>query len=361
MTDLPLIITSNLSELEERNRLDSVGSRVGKPLSFSRLVRTFICISDCSYRKGNLKMVRQKKHSELTLSEYQAEAERTDHTGDDPQDGILVSVLGIVGEAGDLATLFKKKLRDGNSYTVYPEQCAEELGDILWYVANLSRKLGFSLDDIARTNLAKTNSRWGNFSVSPPSAKFLDDQYPVEEQIPRRFVIAFNECNVDGRLRVVLSRDGVKCGDSLSDNSHFEDGYRYHDIFHLAYAAVLGWSPVTRKLLGCKRRSDKRTDEIEDGGRASVIEESISALLFQYAEKHNMLDGVGRIDSDLLNLVTRLTSGLEVREASAGDWEMAILLGYKVFRLLDRHRGGIVTVDLVAHELKYQKAQATKK
>ncbi|MGW7530630.1 hypothetical protein ACWGJ5_46485, partial [Streptomyces sp. NPDC054783] len=31
-----------------------------------------------------------------------------------------------------------------------------------------------------------------------------------------------------------------------------EDDYRFHDAFHLAHAAVLGWSPVSRFLLGCK-------------------------------------------------------------------------------------------------------------
>ncbi|HEY9869886.1 MAG TPA: nucleoside triphosphate pyrophosphohydrolase family protein [Candidatus Obscuribacterales bacterium] len=283
---------------------------------------------------------------------------KTDYTGSDPQDGILVSVLGIVGEAGDLATLFKKKLRDGDSFTVYPEQCAEELGDILWYVATVCTKLGFSLEEVAAHNLSKTKARWEKFEASGDRRPFLDDSYPPHERIPRLFTIIFKETKRHGRTRVTLFRDGKQCGDPLTDNAYFEDGYRYHDIFHLAYAAVLGWSPVTRKILDCKRRSNPRTDEIEDGGRAAVIEEGISALVFQYAEKHNMLDGVGRIDSELLSLITRLTSGLEVQEASAGEWENAILLGYKSFRLLNRHRGGMVTVDLHERTLRFQKSPA---
>lgn len=300
---------------------------------------------------------RTKQHS-LSLAEYQTEAVKTDYTGSDPQDGILVSVLGIVGEAGDLATLFKKKLRDGDSFTVYPEQCAEELGDILWYVATVCTKLGFSLEEVAAHNLSKTKARWEKFEASGDRRPFLDDSYPPHERIPRLFTIIFKETKRHGRTRVTLFRDGKQCGDPLTDNAYFEDGYRYHDIFHLAYAAVLGWSPVTRKILDCKRRSNPRTDEIEDGGRAAVIEEGISALVFQYAEKHNMLDGVGRIDSELLSLITRLTSGLEVQEASAGEWENAILLGYKSFRLLNRHRGGMVTVDLHERTLRFQKSPA---
>lgn len=223
--------------------------------------------------------------AKLDMRTYQDAASKTDHTGTDPQDGTLVSVLGILGEAGDLATLFKKKLRDGDSYTVYPEQCAEELGDILWYVATLCSKLGLSLEEVARHNLTKTEARWRSFSPSEQRRPLLDEACKLTEQIPRSFKILFAESREDSTNKVRLTRDGRACGDPLTDNAHFENGYRYHDVFHLAYAAVLGWSPVTRKLLNCKRRSNPKTDEIEDGGRASVIEEGISALVFQYADK----------------------------------------------------------------------------
>lgn len=293
----------------------------------------------------------------LSFQEYQDEANKTDQTGADPQDGILVSVLGIVGEAGDLATLFKKKLRDGNSFTVYPEQCGEELGDILWYIATLCRKLGLSLDEIACNNLVKTKARWGKFDSPDTTFQLFDQEYPTKEQIPRIFTITFKEHKKNGRQIVQLFRNGEKCGDTLTDNSYFEDGYRYHDVFHLAYAGVLGWSPVTRKILNCKRKSNQKVDEIEDGGRSSVIEEGISALVFQYAEKHNLLDGVGRIDSELLSLIIRLTGGLEVRKASAAAWENAILSGYQIFRLLNKHRGGAVAVNLNKRTLNFHKNQ----
>jgi NTP pyrophosphatase (non-canonical NTP hydrolase) len=308
------------------------------------------------------KKVRENTHfSPLTLADFQASATQTDHTGTDPQDGTLVSVLGIVGEAGDLATLFKKKLRDGDGYTVYPEQCAEELGDILWYVANLCTKLGLSLDDVAKSNIAKTKSRWLKFTSTSGRRPFFDEEFPADEQIPRNFVIQFTEAKVGTRNKVTLTRDGMACGDSLTDNAYLEDGYRYHDVFHLAYAAVLGWSPITRMLLNCKRRSNKKIDEIEDGGRAAVIEEAISALVFQYAEQHNKLDNIGRIDSSLLSLIKGLTNGFEVAAASAGEWEDAILLGYKIFRMLEREKGGFVTVDLLNQKMSFQKNVKIKK
>lgn len=300
-------------------------------------------------------MSRKESIEKLAFSDYQEAAAKTDHTGDKVEDGTLVAVLGLAGEAGDLATQFKKRLRDGDSYTLYPQQCAEELGDILWYASTLCTKLGLSLEDIARSNLAKTQARWRKFTPTVGSRPLFDAKEKPAEQIPRQFTVFFSECKRSGQTVVELARNGKPCGNSLTDNAHYEDGYRYHDIFHLAYAAVLGWSPVTRKLLDCKRRSKKTIDEIEDGGRATVIEEGISAIVFQYAEKHNLLDGVGRIDSELLSLITRLVAGLEVSEASAGEWEQAILTGYKNFRMLNRHKGGSIAVNLVDRSVSFVK------
>lgn len=60
--------------------------------------------------------------------------------------------------------------------------------------------------------------------------------------------------------------------------------YRFHDVFHLAYAAVLGWSPVLRALLKCKRKSHPWLDENQDGARAILIEEGISTFVFNHAK-----------------------------------------------------------------------------
>jgi NTP pyrophosphatase (non-canonical NTP hydrolase) len=264
-------------------------------------------------------------------------------------------VLGIAGEAGDLATLFKKKLRDGDGFTIYPQQCAEELGDILWYLANTSRRLGFRLEDLAEQNLQKIKARWVHGQVGTARRPFLDAQFTPRQRLPRVFEVTFRESTRGNRKKVTLLRGGKRCGDPLTDNAYFEDGYRFHDIFHLAYATILGWSPVTRKLFRCKRRSNRQVDEIEDGGRATVIEEGIAALVFQYAEKHNLLDGLGHVDSELLSSIKRLTDGLEIRVASAGEWEIAILEGYRVFRLLNRHNGGVVVGNLIDRRLVFRR------
>ena len=64
--------------------------------------------------------------------------------------------------------------------------------------------------------------------------------------------------------------DGVRTGNPLRDNNYVDDGYRFHDVFHLAHMAHLGWSPVHRALMGRRRLSDPRTAQIQDGGGPST-------------------------------------------------------------------------------------------
>ena len=75
--------------------------------------------------------------------------------------------------------------------------------------------------------------------------------------------------------------NGEQRGNDLTDNAYTPDGYGFHDILHFANAAVLGWSPVLRKLLECKRRTRPKMDEVEDGGRAAVIEEGLAAVVYE--------------------------------------------------------------------------------
>lgn len=69
--------------------------------------------------------------------------------------------LGLCGETGEVAEKIKRIVRD-NDNLVNDERRADsekELGDVLWYVANLAVELGLDMDDIARKNIAKLKSR----------------------------------------------------------------------------------------------------------------------------------------------------------------------------------------------------------
>src|SRR6516165_1200834 len=69
-------------------------------------------------------------------------------------DAITYTVLGLAGEAGEVANTYKKVLRDDDS-DITPEreeQMRGELGDVLWYVARISDEMGWDLEAIARAN-----------------------------------------------------------------------------------------------------------------------------------------------------------------------------------------------------------------
>ena len=69
--------------------------------------------------------------------------------------------LGLVGEAGEVAEHAKKAIRDDGGEVSDERRAAiaKELGDVLWYVAQLASELGLELEDIARENLEKLFSR----------------------------------------------------------------------------------------------------------------------------------------------------------------------------------------------------------
>src|SRR5580692_8716772 len=213
----------------------------------------------------------------MDLSDFQREANRTDQRPGNQEGALLFPVIGLSSEIGSLVRHVKKRLRDGDAHALFSDEMAEELGDVLWYVANLAEKLGLDLDEVAQRNLRKVAGRWPTSGETLPLL-LPDADFPEGERLPRRTSVTFTESEEDGRLRVRLyGPDGQKLGDPLTDNAYDDDGYRFHDVFHLTYAALLGWSPITRFFFSVKRDSDSTVREVEDGGRASVIEEAVSA------------------------------------------------------------------------------------
>ena len=283
----------------------------------------------------------------MEFDDFQREANRTDQRPGTGEGALLFPVIGLSSEVGSLVRHVKKRLRDQDAYELFSGEMADELGDVLWYAANLAEKLDISLDEIAQANLRKIRGRWP-MPGDPLPLPLADDGFPEGERLPRKTSVTFREEPVNGRMKVHLyGPDGVALGEPLTDNAYDDDGYRFHDVFHLAYAALLGWSPITRYFFGVKRRTDERIREVEDGGRASVIEEAISAFVFDYARNERFLDGVEHIDFSLLTTIRRLVSPLEVGDRSAYDWEKAILRSFEIWRPLHHHRGGTVHLDLV--------------
>jgi len=294
----------------------------------------------------------------MDLDEYQQRAVETDQFPDRSGDtGLMIPLLGLSGEVGTLLAEFKKKIRDKGRYDGFPDRASEEIGDILWYLANVASRLNLPLSKLAAQNLRKNQERWplpGEPDL--PSAPF-DHEYPEGERFPRRMSVEIREGEPGKTVPMRLTAGGVQVdiGDSLRDNSYDDDGYRYHDVMHLAHLAVLGWSPVLRKFMGKKRRSRPDVDAVEDGGRAMIVEEAVVAFVYADAEKNGFYRHSRHVDTDLLGTVKRMVRPFEVSRRSARDWERAILQGYAAFRHVRAKRGGRLEIDLDA-----QKIQVTK-
>jgi NTP pyrophosphatase (non-canonical NTP hydrolase) len=97
----------------------------------------------------------------MTFNEYQQLALTTVISNDDKFKDTLHWVLGINGEAGEVAEKIKKIIRDKNGVISDEDkkELAKEIGDVLWYLAVLAQDLGFEFDDVAQTNIDKLKSR----------------------------------------------------------------------------------------------------------------------------------------------------------------------------------------------------------
>jgi NTP pyrophosphatase (non-canonical NTP hydrolase) len=283
----------------------------------------------------------------MDLREYQTAAAQTDCLPTGPHADLLVPLLGLAGEVGELHSEYKKALRDGDAPELYRIRFAEELGDVMWYVADLATKLGFDLNQIARLNLAKSRERWGRrCGLTDPRPAF-DLGYPEQERFPRHLRVELKSEEMEKGRRVVQAYIGSrKLGDHLTDNAYMKDGYRFHDTFHYAFTAVLGWSPITRWLLNRKRKSRQEVDEVEDGARAKAAEEAISLFVFSHAKQYDWLEGKASVSSEMLRSIKWMVAGLEAAQCTTGEWEDAIIQGFAAWRVIERNQGGVLCLDL---------------
>jgi NTP pyrophosphatase (non-canonical NTP hydrolase) len=102
----------------------------------------------CRYRQG------------VQLSDYQQRSRAT-AVYPDAGDNLTYPALGLCGEAGECAEKVKKAIRDDGAVLSDERRVAlaAELGDVLWYAAQLATEAGLDLDEIAQDNLAKLLSR----------------------------------------------------------------------------------------------------------------------------------------------------------------------------------------------------------
>lgn len=94
----------------------------------------------------------------MTLNEYQEIAQRTSRKDLTEREHLMNAMLGLAGETGECCDVVKKSLyQDGRDYH---EALIDELGDILWYVAEAASALGVTMEGIGKHNQNKLEKRY---------------------------------------------------------------------------------------------------------------------------------------------------------------------------------------------------------
>lgn len=98
----------------------------------------------------------------MDFDEYQEQATKTaTFEGKEKDYQLMYLALGVTGEAGEIAEKVKKLMRndDGVISDEKRDELKKEIGDVLWYLSQLSRVLGFSISDAADANIEKLADR----------------------------------------------------------------------------------------------------------------------------------------------------------------------------------------------------------
>ena len=141
-------------------------------------------------------------------------------------------------------------------------------------------------------------------------------------------------------------------GEKLTNNSIIDDGYRFHDAFHIGIMAKLGWSPVMRSLLGVKRRGNPRMDEIDDGGRAIAFEESLFDFIATSGLENGVIEDPKFATLMLLNFFRTRT--LQEKRPDYTQASDALFEGIQLFHQVRRSLGGYVIANLDNRSTIYQ-------
>jgi NTP pyrophosphatase (non-canonical NTP hydrolase) len=234
------------------------------------------------------------------------------------------------------------------------------LGEISWHLSAMASLYSLSLDEVIALNCKKVSFRSERGQPTP----LHDEDWSSNEQFPRIFNVAFVRVG-PGQSRMYFQ--GRPLGDDLTDNAYVDDGYRFHDVIHLALIAHLGWSPVVRGLMKRKRKSKNNSvDEVEDGGRAKVVEELVIKAIHSEGDRQANAAGrciVGKVtrlfpDRSLINFhllktLRTYVDKLEVWNNTFWEWEDAIFEGCDMFFQLCNEKQGTVHVDLIKRQLTF--------
>ena len=101
----------------------------------------------------------RKRKVYMNFDDYQKESNKTAQYP--KEQALYYCGLGLTGEAGEVAEKLKKVLRNDNGVLSDEKktEIQKELGDVLWYIAQLCTVMNISMQDVAKGNLAKLFDR----------------------------------------------------------------------------------------------------------------------------------------------------------------------------------------------------------
>jgi len=295
--------------------------------------------------------------AEMHFHDYQKLAYLTARTDGDVLMKVCLAVLWQL--SAEMMRHYLTPIERELNQTIPDRPLNDILGEVAWHLSALASVVNLDLDEVAEANVRKVGFRRNRGDQTP----LHDAGEPERQRFPRRFDVVFLTVG-PGLSRMYWG--GRRLGDDLTDNAHDDDGYRFHDVMHLANVAKLGWSPVLRKMMRRKRRDRRETDEVEDGARAQIVEELIVKAIHAEGERLARVRHPGVADADLrlfedrsdisfrfLQTLRNYADGLEVANNRYWEWEDAIFVGSALYDQLKRQCQGTVTVDLEARTIKY--------
>ena len=99
----------------------------------------------------------------MNFDEYQALARRTQNTELSDKDKLEHALFGCMSELGEIAGIYQKAHQGHKGYC---GEVAKELGDLMWFIAELADCIEVNLDDVAKTNIEKLKIRYpGGFTA----------------------------------------------------------------------------------------------------------------------------------------------------------------------------------------------------
>jgi NTP pyrophosphatase (non-canonical NTP hydrolase) len=108
----------------------------------------------------------------MDITNYQREANRTMNTNLNRNEKLSMLGLGLAGEAGEVVELLKKNIYHGHFNT--KQELIKELGDVMWYIANLCTENNILLEMVLEENIEKLKKRYPNGFTQVDSIKRVD-------------------------------------------------------------------------------------------------------------------------------------------------------------------------------------------